>query len=221
MLVLVGVQDGGGAEPAGEYTFFYGKGNENHELGAVFFFIHMRFLSAVKRVEFVSDRMLYTILRGHWCDVIVLNVHAPTEDKTDNMKNSFYEELVSVFDKFPKYPMKILLGDFNANVGREDIFKLTVGNESLNQISNDNGLTSSKLYQSKNLTVTSTMFPHCNIHKFTWTTPDGKLHNQIDHILTDRRLHSRVLEVQLFRAADCDTDHYVVVAKVKRQANSE
>jgi exonuclease III len=40
-LDLVGVQevrwDGSGTEPAGEYTFIYGKGNENHELGTVFF----------------------------------------------------------------------------------------------------------------------------------------------------------------------------------------
>jgi hypothetical protein len=44
-----------------------------------------------------------------------------------------------VFDKFPKYKMKILLGDFNAKVGKEDIFKPTIGNESLHEISNDNG----------------------------------------------------------------------------------
>jgi hypothetical protein len=39
-----------------------------------------------------------------------------------------------------KYHMKILLGDFNAKVGREDIFKPTIGNESLHEISNDNGV---------------------------------------------------------------------------------
>jgi hypothetical protein len=46
----------------------------------------------------------------------------------------------NVFDKFPKYHMKSLLGDFNAKVGREDIFKPTIGNESLHEISNDNGV---------------------------------------------------------------------------------
>jgi hypothetical protein len=80
------------------------------------FFLYIR----VKRVEFVSDRTSYIILRGRWCDII-LNVHAPTEDKTDNVKDRFYEELEQVFDKLPKYHKKNLLRDFNDKVGREDI----------------------------------------------------------------------------------------------------
>jgi hypothetical protein len=63
--------------------------------------------------------MPFIILRGRWWDIIVLNVHAPTEDKIDDMKDRFCEELEHVFHKFPKYHMKISLGDFNAKVGRE------------------------------------------------------------------------------------------------------
>jgi hypothetical protein len=46
--------------------------------------------------------MSYITLRGRWCDIIVLNVHAPEEEKIDDMKESFYEELQRVFDKFSK-----------------------------------------------------------------------------------------------------------------------
>ena len=60
--------------------------------------------------------------------------------KSDSSKDSFYEELEQVFDHFPKYDMKILLGDFITKVGRENIFKPTIGNESLHQDSNDNGV---------------------------------------------------------------------------------
>jgi hypothetical protein len=73
--------------------------------------------------------MSYITLRGRWCHITLLNIHAPTEDKTDDVKDSFYEEFERVFDKFPKYRMKI---------DRQDIFKPTIGNESLHKISNDN-----------------------------------------------------------------------------------
>jgi hypothetical protein len=56
------------------------------------------------------------------------------------IKNSFYEELEQVFHNFRKYHMKILFGDFNAKVKRENIFKPTIGKESLHQDSNDNGV---------------------------------------------------------------------------------
>jgi hypothetical protein len=75
----------------------------------------------------------------------VLNVHAPTEDKTDDIKDRFYEQPEQLFDKFPKHHTKMLLGNFNAEVGREDIFKPSIGNEGLHKISNDNGAKSSQL----------------------------------------------------------------------------
>ncbi len=61
------------------------------------------------------------------------------------------------------------------------------------------------------------MFPHQDIHKYTWTSPDEKTHNQIDHTLIDRRWHSRILDVRSFKGADCDTDHYLVVTKVRER----
>jgi len=65
--------------------------------------------------------MSFIVLRGHWCNIIVLNVHAPSGKESDNSKDSFHEELQQVFNHFAKYHMKILLGDFKAEVGRETI----------------------------------------------------------------------------------------------------
>ena len=73
--------------------------------------------------------------------------------------------------------MKIILGDFSAKVGRENIFKPTIGNESLHQDNNDNGVKILYFATSKNLVVKSTMFPHRDIHKYTWTSPEGKTYN--------------------------------------------
>jgi hypothetical protein len=81
--------------------------------------------------------------------------------------------------------MKILLGDVNAKLGRKDTFKLTIVNESLHRDSNDNGVRAVNFATSKDLVVKSTMFPHRNIHKYTWTSPDGS-----DASVTLRRVTS-------------------------------
>ena len=85
-LDLVGVQevswDREGTVKAGDYNFFVDK-NENHKLGTGFF-VHHRTVSGVKRIEFVCDRVSYIVLRVRWCNIIVLNVHAPSEEKSDD-----------------------------------------------------------------------------------------------------------------------------------------
>ena len=99
--------------------------------------MHHSVVLAVTREEFVSVRLTRIVLRGCSCNIIVLNVHAPNEEKSDDSKDSFCKKLEQVFSHFSKYNMKTLLGDFNAKLGTED------------------------------LVVESTMFPHQNIHKYT------------------------------------------------------
>ena len=94
-----------------------------------------------------------------------MNVHAPNEEKSDDSKDSVYEELEQVIHHFPKYHMKILLGDFNAKFGRENIFKPTIRNESLHQDSNDNGVRIVNFATSKNLVTKCTMFPRRKNHR--------------------------------------------------------
>jgi hypothetical protein len=106
----------------------------------------------------------------------------------------------------------IILLDFKENLGREGFFKQTVRNESLHQDRNNNGVRIVNFATSKNLVVK--MFPHRNLHKYIWTSPDGKTDNQSDHILIDRRWYLSILDVISVRGFDCDTDHCLVVAQV-------
>jgi hypothetical protein len=144
-------------------------------------------------------------------------VHAPTKDKDNYIKDSFYGELEQIFDQFPRYHMKILLGDLNVKVGREDIFKPITDNESLHEASNDKGVRVVNFATLKNLIVKIITFLHRDIHKHTWTSPDGVTHNQIDYVLIDKIRHSNILDVRSFRGADCVTDYYQVVAKLRER----
>ena len=77
-----------GTVRARDYTFFYAKGDENLQLGTKCF-VHYRIVSAVKTVEVVSHRMSCIVLRGRWCNTIVLNTHAPNEENSDDSLDSF------------------------------------------------------------------------------------------------------------------------------------
>jgi hypothetical protein len=96
-------------------------------------------------------------------------VHAPTEDKDDVIKDSIYKEIEQVFHQFPRNHMKIFLGDFNAKVGREDIFKPIIGNECVHEASNDNRVRVVNFATSKNLSRAQ------HFHTATFTNTPGLL----------------------------------------------
>jgi hypothetical protein len=107
----VGVQEvrweKGGTERAEDYTFFYGEGNGDYQLGTGFF-VQKRIVSKVRRVKLISDRLPYIILRGRWCNNFVLSLHAPCDDNSDDVKDRFYEKTGRGFKQFPKYENRIL-----------------------------------------------------------------------------------------------------------------
>ena len=96
----------GGRVRAGDYNF--SMENEKNNINWEKDFVHHRIVSTVKREQFVRDRMSYIVLRGRWCNIIARIVHAPSEEKSDDSKDSFYEEIEQVLEHFPKYPMKII-----------------------------------------------------------------------------------------------------------------
>jgi len=107
----------------------------------------------------------HIVLRCRWCNIIVLNARALREEKSDDSNYSFMRNFSRFLIIFPKYHTKILFGDFNAKVGRKNIFKLTTAYKSLHQDSNDSSVRIVIFATSKILVVKSMMFPHRNIHK--------------------------------------------------------
>jgi hypothetical protein len=100
---LVGTR---GTERAENYNFFLWKGHKYHQLG-IGFLVHHKIASAVKTVEFVSDRVSCIVLKSCRHNIIFLNVHARSEEKSSEPKDSFYEKLEEAFDHFCKYHKEI------------------------------------------------------------------------------------------------------------------
>ena len=77
-----------GTARVGDYILSYGIEKNIIDCQQELFVLYTT-LSAVKRLEFINDRMSYVVLRGRWCDIIVLKLHLPSEEKGDNSKDSF------------------------------------------------------------------------------------------------------------------------------------
>jgi len=95
--------------------------------------------------------------------------------------------------------VKIIIGDLNAKIGQEEMYRPIIGKYSLHTLSNDNGIRLINFACSKDTMVASTLFNHKDLHKMTWRSPDGQTFNQIDHLLIDARHVSNVMDVRTFR----------------------
>ena len=161
--------------------------------------------------------MSYIVLLDRWCHTVPNHMHQ-LRRKVTNQQKAFMRNLSRFPIVFPVYHTKIMLRDFNAKLGRERTFlNWLLGMRFYIRLVTIMFLEQWTVPHQKFLVFQSMMFPHQNIPKYTWTSPDGKTYNQIDHILTDRRCHLSILNVWAFKGADCDTDHYLADSKVRER----
>ncbi|KAL4113249.1 hypothetical protein QTP88_016908 [Uroleucon formosanum] len=120
------------------------------------------------------------------------------------------QRLDMLYDSLPDDKPKIVIGDFNAKIGKETIYKPTIGSESLHEESNVNGYKLISFAGAKNMTLSSTCFPHKNIHKQTWISPCGYVRNQIDHIIVDSRIKSCIRDERSMRGSSSITAEEVL-----------
>jgi exonuclease III len=86
-----------------------------------------------------TDRICSLRIRGIFFNTKIMCVHAPTEEKDEMQKGEFYEDLERIYKKAPKHDTKIVMGDFNANVGKELGLAPNIGKDSLHEETNNNG----------------------------------------------------------------------------------
>jgi hypothetical protein len=215
---IVAIQEtrwlGNGNVQSGNSTIFFSeKETGKHEHG-VGFVVSNFILSTIKLFMPVNERLFYLQIAGRIFDICIINGYAPTDNQDEDVKNIFYEDLERLFDSLPNNCIKIIAGDLNAQVDKEQFLRPTIDQESWHSVSNDNGLRLVGSTELKNLIISSTFFSRKNIHKHTWTAPDGKTKNQIDHIIIDKRHQTSIKNVRSYRSADGDTDHFLVIASL-------
>jgi len=182
--------------------------------------INDRLLPNVSRFEAINEPIWFIRLRISDQNIIIINCHAPTEDKDGEAKDAFYEELERTYDSLPRRAIKIIMGDMNAKIGRENVFRPTIGKESPHIVSNDNGTRFINFAMSRDIIISSTYFQRKDSYKQTWVSPDATTKNQIDHVTIDKLHCSWFKNVRCYRGADGDTDHYLVVATLTEKLSA-
>lgn len=203
---------GSGNVQGRDYVIFYSGSNEKHAFGTAFI-VPLRLKDIVMEFQPINERLCKLRMRGKKYNVTLINVHAPTEEKDEEEKEIFYDQLDRALAAIPSSDMKIVLGDFNAQVGKETVFMPTIGKNSLHSKTNENGVRMINFATSRSLVVMSTIFPHKENHKQTWHSPNG-IFTQIDHVLVSSRHFNKINDVRTYRGADVNSDHFLVVAKV-------
>jgi len=135
-------------------------------------------------------------IRGRFFNTTIICVHAPREEKDEIQKDDFYEDLERIYMKAPKHDIKVVMGDFNAKVGKEPGLAPNVGKYSLHEETNNNGWRMTDFAITKNMAISSTLFQHIRIHKETWRSPDGTS-NQIDHVMIDSGHANRYIRCEI------------------------
>ena len=145
----------------------------------------------------------------------VVQIYAPTEDTEEDDKDDFYCKLQGVLDKLPKKDFNIVMGDANAKIGADNTgYEDIMGKHGLGTM-NNNGERFANLCAFNSLVIGGSIFPHKRIHKATWISPDGITENQIDHFCIAHRFRRSLEDVRVLRGADINSDHHLLLAKVK------
>jgi exonuclease III len=148
-----------------EYSLFYsGIPNKADQRGTGFW-INKEMRNKILGFEPICDRICKLRLKGKFNNLTLISVYAPTEGSKEEKVEVFYNSLERTCESINNYDTLIILGDFNAKIGKEDFVKIVTDKHSLHDNTSPNDLRLCQLVESMDLRIMSTSFPHKNIHK--------------------------------------------------------
>jgi hypothetical protein len=202
---------------SGFTIFWVGKPKGVRRDGGVGFAIRTSLISKLECPYSISDRIMkLRVPLSCGRHMSVFSVYAPTLQASEDTIMSFYGALREAITSIPKEEKLLILGDFNARVGRQNEIWNALGKYGIGNI-NNNGLNLLQLCSEFNLAISNTFFRQKEKHKVTWIHPRSKHGHMIDFIITRRGDLRDVCNVRVLRSAECDTDHKMVRGKFKLQ----
>ncbi|BHF71520.1 hypothetical protein SprV_0401457800 [Sparganum proliferum] len=174
--------------------------------------------------ETVNDRMAYVRLKGHFTNISIVTVYAPTSAAEQRDKEAFYSQLQALVERLPRRDLLIVVGDWNGRTGPGDpttshlLGRFGLGSRC------ENGERLLNFADRNRLLVTNTCFQHRKKHLLTWYSNDGRTASQIDYILVSSRFRSWVHDSRSMRGAETGnaygSDHVLVRTRLKVHLSS-
>jgi exonuclease III len=219
-LDVVGVQevrwDGKDKIRHGSWTFIYsGRDDKRHEAG-VGLLLSKRAAEALTSSDCINERLLKVRLKAGITNMSVIVGYAPTEVANIREKELFYNQLDTILGAVRRHDMCLLLGDFNARVGRDvEVYPGVIGPHGVGD-RNNNGQRLLDTCNTHGLCIGGTLFQHKFIHQYTWTSnTTGRVRAQLDHIIINQRWKRSLQDCRTYRGADIASDHELLIGDIK------
>jgi exonuclease III len=189
--------------------------------GGVGILMNDRAAKSLISVDKISERIIIANFKGNPNSTIIA-VYAPTEDKLETVKDKFYDELYQCVQDVPLHNILLVMGDFNARIGKDKHFtnSKSIGQYVFHEESNDNGKRLVDFCEMSNMRSTQAKFPHPKSRVWTWQHPNNRNKDdgnraQLDHILIRGKWINFVENVKAYNTVEVGSDHRIVSAKIK------
>ena len=191
----------------------YYCGQESLRRNGVAIMVNRRVQNPVLVCNLKNDRMMSAHFQGKPSNTTIIQVYASTSNAEEAEAEWFYEDLQDLLELTPKKDVIFIIGDWNAEVGSQELPGVT-GKFGLG-VQNEAGQRLTEFCQENALVIANTLFQQHKTKLYTWTSPDGQYRKQIDYILRSQRWRSSIQSAKTRPGADCGSDHELLIAKFK------
>ena len=157
--------------------------------------------------------MISVCFQGKSFNISVIQVYAPTSNAEEAEVEWFYEDLQDFLELTPKKDVLFIIGDWNEEVGSQEILGVT-GKFGLG-VQNEAGQRLTEFCQENTLVIANTFFQQHKRQLYTWTSPDGQYQNQIDYVVCSQKWRSSIQSAKTRPEVDCGSDHELLIAKFR------